>query len=113
MKRVLIVGISGAGKTTFAHQLSDSLKISLHHLDKIYWQDDWVPMDKLKWHKVQENLVKNDEWVIDGNYGNYGSTFNLRFPSADTIFVFDFHPVKAFLGALHRTIKYWRKSDLI
>ena len=41
MKKILIIGNAGAGKTTFAHQLASKLQLPLIHLDKLYWCGDW------------------------------------------------------------------------
>ncbi|MDE5985058.1 MAG: topology modulation protein, partial [Eubacterium sp.] len=39
MKRIIIIGGNGSGKTTFARQLSKQLDIPLIFIDKIYWTD--------------------------------------------------------------------------
>ncbi|HKG22550.1 MAG TPA: AAA family ATPase, partial [Blastocatellia bacterium] len=42
MKKVLVIGSGGAGKTTFAKELGARLNIEVIHLDSIYWNPGWV-----------------------------------------------------------------------
>lgn len=41
MKRVLIIGGNGAGKTTFSYKLCTQTGFPLIHIDKVYWRDHW------------------------------------------------------------------------
>jgi len=57
------------------------------HLDRIYWKPGWVQTPKDEWWAIQEELVKRDSWIADGNYG--GSQ-HIRFSAADTIIYMDY-----------------------
>lgn len=88
MKRIVIVGIPGSGKSTFANKLGKKLNREVIHLDKEYWAVNWEKKypEKQDWKNFVKELVKQDEWIIDGNYQ---STMNIRFDRADTIIYFD------------------------
>lgn len=74
MKKVLILGCPGAGKSTFARKLRDKTGLPLYYLDMI-------------WHKPDRTTItKQEEWIIDGNYGR---TLEMRFKECDTVFFLD------------------------
>lgn len=66
--RVVVIGCSGAGKTTFAERLSAVLGHEHIELDAIHWLPDWEmrPVDDFR-HKVSE-AIAGETWVVDGNY---------------------------------------------
>jgi adenylate kinase family enzyme len=42
MKRIMVIGSGGAGKSTFARQLGEITGIEVFHLDKMFWQPNWT-----------------------------------------------------------------------
>ena len=68
MKRVLVIGSSGAGKSTFSIRLSRETGLELIHLDRLFWNRGWVETPKDRWQEKVENILEGDEWIIDGNY---------------------------------------------
>ncbi len=107
MKKVLVIGSGGAGKSTFAHRLHKATGLPLIHLDKIHWQPNWTAPPKPEWRKTVEKLLAGDEWVMDGNFG---STMDIRFRACDTIFYFDLPPLVCVYQALKRVAKYYKKT---
>ena len=111
MKRVVVIGSGGAGKSTFARSLSERTGLPLIHLDAHYWQPGWKPTPRDQWRHHVEKLVAKDEWIMDGNFQ---STFDLRLPRADTIFYLDYSRFLCLFRALKR-IWQWRgqtRSDM-
>ncbi|WP_368504296.1 topology modulation protein [Alkalihalophilus sp. As8PL] len=83
MKRIMVVGVSaGTGKSTFARKLGERLHIPVYHLDTLYWKPNWVEASEIEFQEAQFNLVKQESWIIEGNYTG---TFHLRMKEADTI----------------------------
>jgi hypothetical protein len=46
MKKILVIGSGGAGKSTFAKRLGGLLGINVIHLDALYWQPGWIEPPK-------------------------------------------------------------------
>jgi adenylate kinase family enzyme len=109
MKRILIFGSCGAGKSTFAKRLRDILGIEIIHLDQQYWKPNWTRTASGEWQKKVEELIRGDEWIMDGNYR---SSMDLRFPKADTVIWLDFSPIICFCRILKRRWKNDRADKL-
>lgn len=106
MRKVLILGPSGTGKTTLSRKLGDKLGLSILHLDTVYWLKDWEHMDKEPFHKwMVHYLIAHDNWVIDGNYTN-NRHFKLRLQLCDTIILLDYGTSASLQGIHQRATKY-------
>ena len=105
MKKVLVLGSGGSGKTTFAAKLSQKTGLPLYHLDALYWKPGWVEPPAAEWQKRIAALVEKDAWIIDGSYGG---TLELRIPKADTILFLDMPNWLCVWNILKRRIKFAR-----
>lgn len=103
MKRILVIGSGGAGKSTFSGRLSRLLGIEVIHLDVLYWKPGWVETPKPVWRKMVGELVKRDAWIIDGNYSG---TFDLRFEACDTVIFLDMARAVCMWRVLKRAALY-------
>ena len=46
MRKVIVIGCPGSGKSTFARALHDATQIPLYHLDMMYWNSAKTTVDK-------------------------------------------------------------------
>ena len=95
MKKIAIIGSSGAGKSHLARAIGEILNLEVIHLDKEFWQPGWNEMPKDEWGSRVEWLVARDAWIIDGNFGG---TMEIRIAAADMIIFLD----------LPRSLCVWR-----
>ena len=103
MQKVLIIGSGGAGKSTLARALGERLDLPVVHLDRHYWHPGWQPTPKDAWRAIVQDLIRRDRWIMDGNYGG---TFDIRFPEADTIIDLDFNRWTCLSRAIRRSLLY-------
>lgn len=68
MKRIVIFGASGSGKTTAANKLGDITKIPVTHLDDIYHGPNWEELETKKFINIIKRIISREKWIIDGNY---------------------------------------------
>ena len=104
LRRVLVLGSSGSGKTTFSNQLGKCLEIEIIHLDMFYWQPNWVEPANDHWEKILEDLLKRESWVMDGNYTR---TLEWRLKFADSVVFLDIPRAVCLWRCFKRLGQYW------
>ncbi len=99
MKKAIIIGCPGSGKTTFAEKLNKCTGLPLYHLDAIWHKPDKTHISREEYDERLAEIFKTPEWIIDGNYNR---TIENRLIQCDTVFLFDL-PVEVCLqGATER-----------
>lgn len=87
MKKIIVIGSPGAGKSYFSRKLSFLTNIELFHMDNLYWHEDKTHITHEELVNKLNEIMTNGMWIIDGNYT---STLELRIKEADTIFYLDY-----------------------
>jgi adenylate kinase family enzyme len=105
MKRILVIGSGGSGKSTVATKLGDLLNLEVIHLDKFFWKSGWVEPPRDEWLKTVTELVDRDSWIIDGNYSG---TLELRMQRCDTIIFLDLSRLVCLWRIVKRNLQYRR-----
>ena len=96
MKKVIVIGCPGSGKSTVSRALHNKTGIPLYHLDMMYWNADKTTVEKSVFLERLSVVLEKDEWIIDGNYG---STMELRMAACDTVIFLDY-PLEICLGGI-------------
>jgi adenylate kinase family enzyme len=111
MRKVLVIGPGGAGKSTFARRLGEFLELEIIHLDSIYWSAGWVEMPKAEWQRTVEELLSRSGWIMDGNYSG---TLELRLAACDTAIFLDLPRLVCLWRVLKRAVLYHdeRRPDI-
>ncbi len=87
MKRIIVIGCPGSGKSTLSRELHNKTALPLYHLDMMYWNEDKTTVEKPVFLKRLSAVLEKDEWIIDGNYA---STMEMRMEKCDTVIFLDF-----------------------
>ncbi len=107
MKKIIVIGSPGAGKSVFSKKLNEITNIKLYHLDMLYHKADGTHITT---EELEEKLIKifeEDNWIIDGNYQK---TIEMRLKQCDTVFLLDFPTDVCMEGAKSRIGK--KREDL-
>lgn len=86
MRKVIVIGCPGSGKTTFAEKLSRRTGLPLYHLDAIWHRPDRTHIPQEEFDRRLRDILPEPAWIIDGNYGR---TMEMRLQQCDTVFLFD------------------------
>ena len=68
VRRVHVVGTSGAGKTTLGKHLAARLGVPHIELDALHWRPNWTPLDRHIMRAWVYAMIQGEGWVVDGNY---------------------------------------------
>jgi adenylate kinase family enzyme len=101
MKKVLVLGCAGSGKSTFSSRLGQVTGLPVIHLDSFYWKPGWIAATEEEWDQIIDELVRLDSYIMDGNYSR---TLNKRLLDADAVFYFDFPRLLCIYRAIKRRI---------
>ncbi len=99
MKKVIVIGCPGGGKSTFARRLQASSGLPLHHLDTIWHKPDRTTVSREVFDEKLGQLLAQEEWIIDGNYNR---TLERRMAACDTVFLLDYPVAVCLEGAQQR-----------
>ena len=99
MKKIIVIGCPGAGKSTFAKKLNKLYNLPLYHLDMIWNKPDKTTITREEFDNKLDEIFKEEEWIIDGNYQR---TLEKRIKEADTIFLLDYSLDVCIMGATSR-----------
>jgi adenylate kinase family enzyme len=103
MQRVAIIGCGGSGKSRLARHLGARLGVTPVHLDALYYDQNWEPLDQDAFGRLQAELVTAPRWVIDGNYA---ATLPIRLRAADTVIFLDLPARACLLGIVQRRLRH-------
>lgn len=98
-KKIIIIGCSGSGKSTFARKLAEITDLPLYYLDMIYWKEDCSHITRTEFIEKQKEILQGNEWIVDGNFRN---TLEMRIKESELIFFFDIPTEECIEGALNR-----------
>lgn len=103
MQRVLVIGCSGAGKSTTAVRLGATLSLPVHHLDQLFWQPGWREAPREQFDDNLARVLAEASWVIDGYFSR---TLPQRLEAADTVLWLDFSTGACLRGVLTRWVRF-------
>jgi len=100
MARVVVIGTSCAGKTTFARSLARILIFPHIELDALHWLPNWMERPADDFRALTAQALTQDCWVTDGNYAN-----DLIWSRATTVIWLNYSFPTVLWRALTRTLR--------
>lgn len=100
MKKIIVIGSPGAGKSVFSRKLQALTGLPLYHLDNIWHKPDKTTLSKEEFDAWLSDITKAEQWILDGHYSR---TLAMRFQACDTVFLLDY-PVEICLDGVNKRI---------
>lgn len=101
MQRIVIIGVTGSGKTTLGCSLAKKFSIPTIDLDDIHWLPGWQTRDLAEQRRLVNNATNADGWVVSGNYSKLKDIY---WQKADTIIWLDYPFMFVFCRLLKRSL---------
>jgi adenylate kinase family enzyme len=102
LERVVVIGTSCSGKTTFALQLAGRLGVPHIELDHLHWLPDWEARSDDEFRRLVQQATSADRWLVDGNYSKVR---DITWSRATAIVWLDYSVPVVFGRALRRSVK--------
>ena len=99
MKRIVVTGCPGSGKSVFSLKLKEKTGLPLYHLDNVWWKPDRTHVTREEFDAALADIIKKDEWIIDGSYSR---TFEPRIAACDTVILLDYDTDVCMRGIIDR-----------
>jgi adenylate kinase family enzyme len=106
VKRIVVLGNGGSGKSQLARELSRRTGLPVVHLDPLFWRPGWKAGPRADFRRAVDEAAAREGWIIDGNFVNAGDT---RFDRADTAIFLDLPRRICITRAVRRFLREWRR----
>jgi adenylate kinase family enzyme len=111
IKRIVVVGAAGSGKTTLARALGEALEAPVTDLDLLFWGPAWSRVDLSVFRERTQKVLANEHWIIAGSY--FRQVVDLVWAQADTVVWLDLPRRVSFSRVLRRTVRQFvRREDV-
>lgn len=104
LRRVVVVGSSGSGKTTFARALAERMNVSHLEMDSVFHRHGLADEAHDEFLPTLDRFTDQERWVVDGNYTSHG-TRDVVWPKADTVVWLDPPRRLAMARVIRRTLR--------
>jgi adenylate kinase family enzyme len=101
VKRIVVTGPAGAGKSELARELGLRLGIPVTHLDALYWGPGWTPTPTDEWEARQRRTLAREAWIVDSQYDDMLPDW-VR--AADTVVFVDASPLRCLSRVTRRRL---------
>ena len=109
-KRMVVIGVTGSGKSILAEKLAQKLGLDFIELDALFWKPGWVESGAEEFRQKVELATRSPAWVIAGNYSKLR---DLIWPRAQAVIWLDYPYLLVFGRLWKRTFRRWYKRELL
>lgn len=71
VERILLYGVTGSGKTTYAARLAEKTGLPWHSVDDLTWEQNWVPVPLEEQRRRLAEICAGERWILDTAYGQW------------------------------------------
>lgn len=103
MRRVLVIGCPGAGKSTLTRALAETLGLPAVYLDRLWWKSGWINRTRAEFDARLDAALAGAAWVMDGNYLR---TLPRRLERCDAVLFLDYPRRLCLFRALRRILRW-------
>lgn len=100
--RIVVVGVTGAGKTTTAQQIAKICGVPHVELDSLHWAPGWQMVERDLFRGKVAEVLSAPGWVTDGNYSK---ARDIIWGRADTIIWLDYSLQVVLWQLFRRTVQ--------
>ncbi len=109
-KRIVVVGVTGCGKSMLAERLADRLGLEFIELDALYWKPGWVESNLDEFREKVRTAISAPAWALAGNYSQVRE---LVWPRAEAVIWLDYKFQLVFRRLWNRTWQRWWKKETL
>jgi adenylate kinase family enzyme len=102
LHRIIVIGTSCSGKTSYAKRLADILGSPHVELDALHWNPNWIEKPADEFRALVSSAVAADRWIVDGNYG---TVRDLVWPRATSVIWLNYAFPIVMGRAIRRTLR--------
>lgn len=107
-KKIVVVGISASGKSTFTRKLASKIHLPAIFIDSIMWKPKWEYIGDEETTKKLDEASSGSEWIIEGYITKKARDF--VFDRADTIIYLDYSKIISAWQYIKRSLKHRKNS---
>jgi hypothetical protein len=107
-KRIVVIGVTGCGKSMLAEKLSQKLGLEFIELDALFWKPGWVESDREEFRQKVNRATCAPAWALAGNY-SYAR--DLIWPRAEALVWLDYSFWLVFGRLVKRTLQRWYTKE--
>jgi adenylate kinase family enzyme len=109
-QRIVVIGVTGCGKSMLAEKLARKLGLEFIDLDALFWKPNWVESSDEEFRPKVEAATRGPAWALAGNYNRMRE---IIWPRAEAVVWLDYSYPLVFGRLWKRTWQRWRSQEAL